>query len=328
MENNYYLEFENKFRGDRNTIIDRLSMYDPLVEIIVKNNPSPKLIDIGCGRGEWIEKWKYRFDDICGIESDQKMIDICRENNLNVKHGDAIAILSSLENQTVDVITIFHMIEHIEYKKLLKLLNECLRVLTNDGILLIETPNIDSLLVSSKSFYIDPTHINPIHPDLISFDMEKIGFSNIKTYNISSGPLKNANHLKITRILNGVAQDLFIVATKREETFEMLMLKLSSWETSLDIGITTLEAAVEHDIKLEQLLDSEKESNSNIKSIIESQASKLDKLENEIYLLRSQLKILIYLFKTVKIFFKPIIILLKLSRKFVLILCNNCFNVL
>ena len=76
----------------------------------------------------------------------------------------------------------------------------------------METPNIDNLLVSSKSFHIDPTHINLIHPDLIAFDLNKAGFSHVKTYNINCGPLKDATPLKITRVFNGVAQDLCIVA--------------------------------------------------------------------------------------------------------------------
>ena len=151
MESNYYLEFENKFRGNRETIIDNLSIYDQLIETIVDGNPSPKLLDIGCGRGEWLQKWKNRFNDICGIDSDQKMIETCRENNLNVIEGDAIEVLSKFANQSINIITIFHLIEHLTHNTLLELLLECKRVLSNQGVLIMETPNIDNLLVSTKS---------------------------------------------------------------------------------------------------------------------------------------------------------------------------------
>ena len=89
MATNYYLDFENSFRGEREKIINRLSIYDQLIEAIVDTNPSPKLVDIGCGRGEWLQKWTNRFNDICGIDSDQKMIETCIANNLNVIEGDA-----------------------------------------------------------------------------------------------------------------------------------------------------------------------------------------------------------------------------------------------
>ena len=237
MATNYYLDFENSFRGERDKIINRLSIYDQLIEAIVDTNPSPKLVDIGCGRGEWLQKWSNRFNDICGIDSDKKMIETCMDNNLNVIEGDATEALSKFANQSVNIITVFHLIEHLTHEKLLELLIECKRVLSDDGVLIMETPNIDNLLVSTKSFHIDPTHINLIHPDLIAFDINKVGFSNVKTYDINCGPLKNASHLKITRVLNGTAQDLCIVATKQKETFDKLIDKSLTWETYFDSGI-------------------------------------------------------------------------------------------
>tara|TARA_B100000965_G_C19543582_1_gene736721 strand:+ start:123 stop:1346 length:1224 start_codon:yes stop_codon:yes gene_type:complete len=328
MTTNYYLDFENKFRGERQNIIDALSMYDPLIEKIVENCPSPKLIDIGCGRGEWLQKWKYRFDDVCGIEFDKDMIRTCRENHLNVIEGDAIDVLTGFENQTVEIITIFHLIEHLEHHKLLKLLIECERVLNNDGVLIMETPNIDSLLVSTKSFHLDPTHINPIHSDLISFDLESIGFTNVKTYDIHCGPLQSANPRKITRVLNGVSQDLCIIATKQKKIFQKLMLTSKTWEKSFKEGITTLQAAVEYDLELEALLDNYQRSDNYHQLKIEEQASKLSKLEKEILILKSQLKIFIYIFKILKFLLKPIINILRNSRKLFLISCNNIFNIL
>ncbi len=327
MESNYYLEFENKFRGNPEKIIDNLSIYDQLIETIVDGNPSPKFVDIGCGRGEWLQKWKNRFNDICGIDSDQKMIETCRENNLNVIEGDAIEVLSSFADQSINIITIFHLIEHLTHKNLLELLLECKRVLSNEGVLIMETPNIDNLLVSTKSFYIDPTHINHIHPDSIAFDINKVGFSNVKTYNINCGPLKNATPLKITRILNGVAQDLCIVATKQQATYEMLIKKSPIWETSLDDGVTTLQAAVEHDIKLEDLLNKLQDiTNLNNQLVIEDQANKISSLENDLILLKSQLKIIFYFLKIIKKLLKPLINFFRFIRKIILTLLNNVFN--
>tara|TARA_B100000214_G_C23960096_1_gene624792 strand:+ start:187 stop:1413 length:1227 start_codon:yes stop_codon:yes gene_type:complete len=327
METNYYLDFEDNFRGKRKNIIDKLSIYDQLIETIVDSKSSPKLLDIGCGRGEWLQKWKNKFNDISGIDSDQKMIETCRHNNLNVIEGDATKVLSKFANQSVNIITIFHLIEHLNHEKLLELLIECQRVLTNNGVLIMETPNIDNLLVSSKSFHIDPTHINLIHPDLIAFDLKKVGFSNVKTYNINCGPLNNATPLKITRVLNGVAQDLCIVATKQKETFDMLIKKKTTWETTLNNGITTLEAAVEFDIKLENLLKQlQEEQNRNKQLIIEDQAKKINILEKDLLLLKSRLKIVFILLNVIKKSLKPIIFFIRFLRKSILILLNNIFN--
>ena len=329
MATNYYLDFENSFRGEREKIINRLSIYDQLIEAIVDTNPSPKLLDIGCGRGEWLQKWTNRFNDICGIDSDQKMIETCIDNNLNVIEGDATEALSKFPNQSVNIITIFHLIEHLTHEKLLDLLIECKRVLSDDGVLIMETPNIDNLLVSTKSFHIDPTHINLIHPDLIAFDINKVGFSNVKTYDINCGPLKNASHLKITRVLNGTAQDLCIIATKQKETFEKLIDKSLTWETYFDSGVNTLEAAVEYDLKLENLLNNFQDLiHRKTTSVIADQANKINSLEKDILLLKSQLKIVFYILKIIKKCLKPLITMVRYIRKLILILLNNSFNIL
>ena len=213
MDSNYYLEFENKFRGDREKILNLFRSYEPLIDIAIDNHSSPSLLDVGCGRGEWLQICKSKFNESIGIESDYSMCQMCRANGLNVIEGDAIKKLSEFKSDSFSVITIFHLVEHLEYHQLLKLVNECNRVLRTDGILIIETPSIDNLIVSSKLFYIDPTHINHINPDSFSFCLEKSGFTYVKNFYINGGPLEDANQLKITRILNGVAQDLLIVAT-------------------------------------------------------------------------------------------------------------------
>ena len=329
MATNYYLDFENSFRGERDKIINRLSIYDQLIEAIVDTNPSPKLVDIGCGRGEWLQKWTNRFNDICGIDSDQKMIETCMDNNLNVIEGDATEALSKFANQSVNIITVFHLIEHLTHEKLLELLIECKRVLSDDGVLIMETPNIDNLLVSTKSFHIDPTHINLIHPDLIAFDINKVGFSNVKTYDINCGPLKNASHLKITRVLNGTAQDLCIVATKQKETFDKLIDNRLTWETYFDSGVNTLEAAVEYDLKLENLLNNFQDLiDHKTAFLIDDQAKKINSLEKDMLLLKSQLKIVFYILKIIRKCLKPLILLFRYIRKLILISLNNLFNIL
>ena len=82
------------------------------------------------------------------------------------------------------------------------------------GFLILETPSIDSIQVSTKSFHIDPTHINPIHPDLLAFMIKRTGFTQQKYYFINGGPLQDSDSDKLTKILNGVAQDLVLIATK------------------------------------------------------------------------------------------------------------------
>ena len=306
MKSDYYFDFENKFRGDRQKILNIFSSYEPLIEIALEGKSSPILIYVGCGRGEWLQRCQNKFYKSIGIESDSYMVKLCREHGLSVIEGDAIDQLSKFEANSISVITIFHVIEHLEFNKLQKMICECHRILSDDGILIMETPSIDNLIVSTKTFYIDHTHINHINPEAVSFYLEKAGFNNVKYYYINGGPLQDSHPLKITRILNGVAQDLCIISTKSQNLSNKIFSDNVQWKSNLNIGLTLFEAAIEFDIKLETLVESIKklkidhQSNNQISLMKEDIIS----LKSEIHLLKSKFKFLILIYR----FFRKLII--------------------
>ena len=189
MKSDFYFDFENRFRGKSESILDQFSMYDSLVDTVISHNNSPRFIDIGSGRGEWISKWSNRTSSCIGIEYDPAMVSFCRNKNFNIIEGDALDTLKQVDSSSASLITMFHIIEHIAYDKLFKIVNECYRVLNDNGVLILETPSIDNLLVSSKLFYLDHTHINHINPEGFKFSLEKSGFKKVKYYYIHGGPL-------------------------------------------------------------------------------------------------------------------------------------------
>ena len=101
MKSNYYLEFENNFRGERKNIIEKLVIYDSLINLMTQLNGNLNFLDIGCGRGEWLEKWKFQFVDCIGIESDQSMVDFCRNLNLNIISEDALLALKNIPDISI-----------------------------------------------------------------------------------------------------------------------------------------------------------------------------------------------------------------------------------
>ena len=335
--NNSYFDFENKFRGESSKISDIFEIYDSLINVTLEGMTSPSLLDIGCGRGELLKKFKNKFSESMGIESDFSMIQHCRDNGLNVIEGDAIDKLSDFESNSISMITMIHVIEHIEHQKLLKLMHECFRVLRHDGILLMETPSIDNIIVSTQSFYIDHTHINPIHPEAICFHIEKSGFSNVRTFFINGGPLHDASPLKITRILNGVSQDLCIIATKQKLQFENLFIENTAWQSNLKLGLTTFKAATEFDLMLESKLKTyqDKDEIKLLKNDINLLKNDINLLKSHIYLLKDELnlfkaklKYLMFFSRIIKFIFRPLIISLKLSKKILIKILYKLFNLL
>ena len=247
MDSDFYTEFENNFRGSREQITKILSNYDGLIDYILNIDNDPSLLDIGSGRGEWMQKCSAKGFRSIGIELDSRMVSDCRKLNLNIKEGDALLLLDEFPENSFSIVSAFHVIEHMNHEIINELLIKSKRILKPDGFLILETPSIDNLLVSTKSFYIDPTHINPIHPDLLAFIIKRIGFTKLKYYFINSGPLKNAEHDTLTRILNGVAQDLVLIASKSNNVDNIIFDGSKIIKRDMKLGITSLEAAIDFD---------------------------------------------------------------------------------
>ena len=247
MDSDFYTEFENNFRGSREQIINVLSNYDGLIDYILNIDNNPSLLDIGSGRGEWIQKCKAKGFNSIGLELDPKMVDDCKKLNLNIKQGDALSLLDDFAEDSFSIVSAFHVIEHMNHENINELLIQSKRILKPDGLLILETPSIDNIMVSSKSFYIDPTHINPIHPDLLAFMSKRNGFEKIKYYFINGGPLQDADSDKLTKLLNGVAQDLVLIATKSNLIDNSIFDDINFVKRDMRLAQTTLQAAIDFD---------------------------------------------------------------------------------
>jgi len=186
----FYIEFENRFRGTREEIKEKLKVYLPLIESLPFKNENLQLLDVGCGRGEWLEILKeHGYSNIKGLDMNRVVLSSSKELDLNVIESDAVEYLTSLEDESLSIITGFHIIEHLPFKILMKLFEESYRVLKKDGMIIFETPNAMNILVGSFDFYLDPTHINPLHPLTIGFIAKQVGFSKTKSFVLNENQL-------------------------------------------------------------------------------------------------------------------------------------------
>jgi SAM-dependent methyltransferase len=176
-----YAALEDRFRGSREEIKDRFRVYLPYIE---SAGVSGEVIDLGCGRGEWLELLNETGIKARGVEKNLVLIDRCRERGLEVVEDDMLAHLRSLPNESTRAITGFHIIEHVSIDALVSLLDESLRVLRPGGIAIFETPNPENVLVGSNFFYLDPTHRHPLPSELMQFLFESRGFHSIEVLNL------------------------------------------------------------------------------------------------------------------------------------------------
>lgn len=172
-----YAAFEDQFRGEREEIKSRLRVYLPILE---RANVTEDVLDIGCGRGEWLELLRESGRKGLGIDHNPVFINRCQGLGLDVVQRDAIAYLSELPDASLNTITSFHLVEHLPFKVLMQLLDQMARVLRPGSPLILETPNPENFMVGSHTFYADPTHRNPIPSATLQFLLESRGLTNIE----------------------------------------------------------------------------------------------------------------------------------------------------
>jgi 2-polyprenyl-3-methyl-5-hydroxy-6-metoxy-1,4-benzoquinol methylase len=174
-----YVTFEDKFRGTREEIKERLAVYLPLIEQSGGATEQRPLLDIGTGRGEWLELLKDNGFSAHGVDLNDTLVSQCSERGLEVEVHDALQYLRSLPEASLGVITGFHIIEHLPMEMQLDLYSEAVRVLKSGGMAIFETPNPQNLLVGACNFYADPTHKRPLYPETQKFFLEYSGFSKV-----------------------------------------------------------------------------------------------------------------------------------------------------
>jgi len=183
-----YAAFEDVFRGSRDEIKAKQSVYLPLLREHEIGSPKMPILDLGCGRGEWLELLKESNLQASGIDCNETAIQYCKSAGLDVIYGDALSSLGTLRDASIGAVTSFHMIEHLPFEVTLALIDEALRVLKTGGILILETPNPQNILVGAHTFYLDPTHVRPLPSAMLRFFVEARGFCNVQVRELNPYP--------------------------------------------------------------------------------------------------------------------------------------------
>ncbi len=183
-----YVSFEDQFRGTRTEIQQRLQVYLPHLRKAGAGLSENPILDIGCGRGEWLELLTQEGFVARGIDLNRTMVAGCRERGLRVDEAEALACLCALPDASLGAVTGLHIIEHLPLAILIGVLDEALRVVRPGGVVIFETPNPENLMVSAYNFYFDPTHRNPLPPLLSSFLLEGRGWTPVEILRLNPYP--------------------------------------------------------------------------------------------------------------------------------------------
>lgn len=246
MTDNFYRAFEDKYRGSRELIKERLRSYLPFIEPLKTAYPDAQSIDLGCGRGEWLELLAEHGFSAKGVDLDDGMLAACRALGLNVETNDAINALELLPANSQAIVSGFHVAEHLEFKVLRALVMQAHRVLKPGGLLILETPNPENLVVGTSSFYNDPTHQRPLPPLLLEFLPQYYGFERVKIIRLQESlSLATSPMIDLLDVIGGVSPDYAMVAQKSAGD-ESLLVELPAFEKQYGLSLKDLASRYEH----------------------------------------------------------------------------------
>ncbi len=168
-----FVSLEDALRGTSEQIKEEAKVYLPVLQ---KAGVSSGVLDVGCGRGEWLQVLQEARVEARGIDHNRILVQHCKDLSLDVVEGEALACLGSLPDGGLNAITAFHFVEHVPLETLIRFIDEVGRTLKPGGLFILETPNPENLLVGSCNFYLDPTHENPIPVQTMTLLLEARGF--------------------------------------------------------------------------------------------------------------------------------------------------------
>jgi SAM-dependent methyltransferase len=169
-----YVGFEDRFRGSRDAITERLTSY------LLLFDARAEVLDVGCGRGEFLDLLKSRGIAARGVDLNHEMAEACRARGLEVAEADAVGYLSSLDDGSLGGIFSAQVVEHLEPAYLLRFLELTFHKLRPGGRLVLETLNPACWVAFFDSYIRDITHVWPLHPDTLKYLVVASGFTSAR----------------------------------------------------------------------------------------------------------------------------------------------------
>ncbi|HUY30738.1 MAG TPA: class I SAM-dependent methyltransferase [Acidimicrobiales bacterium] len=176
------LVFEEAFRGPVPVVTERVRAYvDDLARC------GGPVLDLGCGRGELLDVLAEASVEAYGVDVNAEHVARGRERGLDVRHEDARAHLAGLEERSLGAVTAIQLVEHLAIDELVEIVELAARAVRPGGLIVLETPNPENVVVGSSSFYLDPTHTRPLPPALLAFVVAARGFGEVEVRRLERG---------------------------------------------------------------------------------------------------------------------------------------------
>jgi 2-polyprenyl-3-methyl-5-hydroxy-6-metoxy-1,4-benzoquinol methylase len=174
-----YTRFAERFRGTEEYVKAGQQFYLPLFA------NATDVLDIGCGRGEFLEMMRETGVPARGIDLDEESVALCRQKGLEAEVADLFVYLENLPEGELGGIFCSQVVEHLPAARLPEMIRLCASRLRRNGVIAIETPNPECLAIFATHFYLDPTHQRPVPHPLLAFYFGEFGIGSIEVRKMS-----------------------------------------------------------------------------------------------------------------------------------------------
>jgi O-antigen chain-terminating methyltransferase len=171
-----YVGFEDVFRGSNESVAAKLSEYVPIFA------DRTDVVDLGCGRGEFLLALRSAGVPARGVDTNDAMVAAAREQGLDVTSGDALSYVSALPDESIGGAIATQVIEHLEPAYLFRLLEALSRTLRRGAPLVLETINPACWYAFFSSYIRDITHVRPVHPETLQYLLRASGFERVEIH--------------------------------------------------------------------------------------------------------------------------------------------------
>jgi 2-polyprenyl-3-methyl-5-hydroxy-6-metoxy-1,4-benzoquinol methylase len=184
-----WMRFADAFRGPEEKIREQQKRYasrfsqamsESFGEAAVHQIAVHQILDLGCGRGEFLEAARDAGLKAHGIDQSAECIALCRAKGLEAEQADLFTYLAAIQDRSLGGVFCSQVVEHLPPERVPVLVRLLAAKLRPGALAVIETPNPECLAIFATHFYLDPTHTRPIPPALLGFYLEEAGMGSIE----------------------------------------------------------------------------------------------------------------------------------------------------
>ena len=240
-------KFEDHFRGSKQAIEQRLKVYLSFLRPVAALEPGHQVLDLDCGRCEWLELLAQNGIPACGVDLDEAMVQAGREKGYEVITQDPLEALKAKPDNSLIAVSGFHLVDHLPFPTLKSVVTEAYRTLVSGGLMFMEAPSPERLFLGHDSSYVENTHAK-LFPHRLFALIESAGFERFTILRLQEPAPISVDYADLSAVFWGASLQCSIVAQRAGDAGAWLALHelfARHWGVSLGQAVSNYNRSLE-----------------------------------------------------------------------------------